>query len=464
MKNPFRRYLILTKNTPLPGPGIPRILVERKDHCVNCGICVSACVYGVHERRTAEGDPTRVAEPKHEHCVACQRCVNECPMDALELHNHPEFAALGDAYYSPDAIETLLYEAETGRVPVSGQGYRGPFSGPGFDRIWTDMSEIVRPTRDGIYGREYIATDVELGRKPERLEFDAQGGLLTAMPPVFRIPVPMFFAAPPFPAEGLVPALLKAAEETGTFVIIDHKDFRPEYASRACVVRLTTGQTPSPQVVRKLEMVEIPFNSKAVSEIERLKMFNDQLVISIFIPFDDGTVERAVELARSGAEVLHIGFDPHGRTREKQPRFLIDALRSLDDRLVAEGLRDRLSVIVSGGIGRAEHVPKAIACGADAVGLRTAYAVALGLKHFDSAKGEFRSAEVRLGDAGAAAQRLKNLLSSWRDQLLEVLGAMGIREARRLQGETGRVMFYEELEAEFLSLFQPAGGIDPFYG
>ena len=37
--------------------------------------------------------------------------------------------------------------------------------GAGFDSMWTDMSEIVRPTRDGIHGREYINTSVDLGRK-----------------------------------------------------------------------------------------------------------------------------------------------------------------------------------------------------------------------------------------------------------------------------------------------------------
>jgi hypothetical protein len=41
-----------------------------------------------------------------------------------------------------------------------------------------------------------------------------------------------------------------------------------------------------------------------------------------------------------------------------------------------------------------------------------------------------------------------NLMSAWRNQLLEVLGAMGIREMRRLRGEVGRSMFFEELEAD----------------
>ena len=33
-------------------------------------------------------------------------------------------------------------------------------------------------------------------------------------------------------------------------------------------------------------------------------------------------------------------------------------------------------------------------------------------------------------------------------QLIEVMGAMGMREARRLRGDVGRAMFYEELEEQ----------------
>ncbi|MBC7250706.1 MAG: hypothetical protein H5T62_10530, partial [Anaerolineae bacterium] len=44
-------------------------------------------------------------------------------------------------------------------------------------------------------------------------------------------------------------------------------------------------------------------------------------------------------------------------------------------------------------------------------------------------------------------------MASWRDQLLEVLGAMGMREVRRLRGELGRTIFYEEEERKFRDLF-----------
>jgi len=58
----------------------------------------------------------------------------------------------GGAYWKPDMLLTLYKQSEDGNVPVSGAGYRGPFTGTGFDSMWTDMSEIVRPTRDGIHG------------------------------------------------------------------------------------------------------------------------------------------------------------------------------------------------------------------------------------------------------------------------------------------------------------------------
>ena len=55
---------------------------------------------------------------------------------------------------------------------------------------------------------------------------------------------------------------------------------------------------------------------------------------------------------------------------------------------------------------------------------------------------------VEEGDVKLATQRIMNLIGSWRDQLLEVLGGMGLREVRRQAGETGRAMFYEDLETK----------------
>ena len=66
--------------------------------------------------------------------------------------------SLGDSFFDVHYVNAIAYEASTGSVPVKGAGYGGKFGGQGWDGMWTDMSEIVRPTRDGIHGREYIST------------------------------------------------------------------------------------------------------------------------------------------------------------------------------------------------------------------------------------------------------------------------------------------------------------------
>ena len=50
--------------------------------------------------------------------------------------------------------------------------------------------------------------------------------------------------------------------------------------------------------------------------------------------------------------------------------------------------------------------------------------------------------------------RMRNIIAAWHLQLIEVMGAMGMGEARRLRGDVGRAMFFEELEEEiFGTLF-----------
>ena len=91
--------------------------------------------------------------------------------------------ARGDEYWTAENITQTWFQAETGKIPISGAGYGGKFAGEGFDGIWLDMSEIVRPTRDGVHGRETISTKVDLGRFLTALSFDRNGQLASALPP-----------------------------------------------------------------------------------------------------------------------------------------------------------------------------------------------------------------------------------------------------------------------------------------
>ncbi len=109
-------------------------------------------------------------------------------------------------------------------------------------------------------------------------------------------------------------------------------------------------------------------------------------------------------------------------------------------------------MIVSGGIALAEHMAKAIICGADLVAVDTPLLVALGCRVCRDGRqcdaGNACPAEIGSVDSAYAAQRMVNLMGAWHSQLIEVLGAMGIREVRRLRGEVGRAIFMEDIEKE----------------
>ena len=95
----------------------------------------------------------------------------------------------------------------------------------------------------------------------------------------------------------------------------------------------------------------------------------------------------------------------------------------------------------------AEHVAKLIACGADGVVLDEALVTALECRMCRQCAAACPVALESI-DAAWGAQRIINLLGAWHSQLIEVLGAMGLREIRRLRGEIGRVMFFKDLENE----------------
>ena len=136
--------------------------VDWREDCARCHECVKPlCNYEVHENEQVHNrDPLAAVQPLYE-CKACFSCVQGCTKVLLSLSVNPEYLNMGDEYWTPDIIHSTWIQADMGKIPVSGAGYRGPFHGPGFDSIWTDMSEIVRPTRDGIHGREYISTSVD---------------------------------------------------------------------------------------------------------------------------------------------------------------------------------------------------------------------------------------------------------------------------------------------------------------
>ncbi len=396
------------------------------------------CVYGVFS------GPIGAFMAREEHCVGCLRCTIQHP-NIIDILPNPERLELGDSYIDPDMVETLLYEAASGRVPVRGTGYGGMFGGAGWDGMWTDMSEIVRPTRDGIHGREFISTSVQLGWKPLMHEFDDQGDLQSPSNTLIELPIPVLFDQLPVSDSSAYEATVASAQTLETLAIVPIEHLDRSLSRSNSVVPLVGAHNIGrlPTEGQSFQMVELMGWDPAA--YAQLSSDFPSAIITVRLQADADLSEPL----DAGASVFHLTADYHGRLAAG---FVMQAIRSAHEDLIARGIREQITLIGSGGIAAAEHVPKAIIAGLDAVAIETAALIALQAQ-FQGEVRELGAAQIGLPstDLEWANQRLVNLLGSWRDQLLEILGAMGLREVRRLRGEIGRAMFQAELEREAFS-------------
>ena len=462
-----RKYHVEVRPVPPRFPPVSQFSSFETKRCLGCVSCVksTSCIYDVYRKRAF--DPGQVQDTGDNLCVSCFRCVQECKNNILSRASNPRFRRLGNEYWTPEIVNRIWKQADTGKIPVSGAGYRGPFCGPGFDEMWTDMSEIVRPTRDGIHGREYISTVIELGRRPERLSFDDAGRMTTEPPPFVEISLPLLLDIPPigFVGESTRRAMALAAKKLETLTVATYEEAQGALASfrESLIVRFD----PDRQDAAGLEgvpIVELEDSAAAADRLEAIKGVHPGMIGSVRLPLDERAEDRASELARGGVDVIHLQAGPKGRGfGMNRDRFVTGLVRGVHRRLVEDSVREQVTLLVSGGIAMAEHLAKIIICGVDGVGVDLAPMVALECRLCADCE---EQVECPVGldrvDVEPAAQRIVNLLGCWHSQLLEVLGAMGLREVRRLRGEVGRAMFFEDLEREcFFPIFGERSDFTP---
>lgn len=404
------------------------------------------CVYGVFS------GPLGGFAPREKLCVGCMRCQTEHP-DFVQITRNSERSKLGDSYFTPDYVDTVVFEAETGHIPIKGQGYRGKFGGSGWDGMWTDMSEIVRPTRDGIHGREYISTEVDLGEKPPYLQFDDQKRLLNPLGSV-SISIPFLFDT--FPDSLLDNrkawmAVIEAARHVQTYTVAPIEIIEKLALSSKHLIPLIKTEL-APLTFEPLLIEMDGWNENLYREIKR--QFPSAGVI-LRLPFDE---KNLLTYFKAGVRIFHFAASYHGRNGEGA--FILDKIRAVNQTLVDAKHREEVTLLGSGGIIAAEHMAKAILCGLDAAALDTALLVALQAKFngdcVNRSESRFTWPEGLTAQWGE--QRIKNLCGAWRDQLLEILGAMGLREVRRLRGEMGRALFQKDLEKEAFADIEGYGG------
>jgi glutamate synthase domain-containing protein 2 len=191
----------------------------------------------------------------------------------------------------------------------------------------------------------------------------------------------------------------------------------------------------------------------AIDRAGQIRLAYPSAVIALRLPLGPDVSSLLERLSEAGIGVLHLLADEGGYELEgDDPRFVSEALREVHGRLVDLGRRDQATIVVSGGIAAAEHVPKALVCGADAVAVDFALQVALGCALWADVRRPCPVEDLET-DVEFGTQRIVNLMAAWRNQLLEVLGAMGMREVRRLRGELGRTIFQDREERSFRQLF-----------
>jgi hypothetical protein len=322
--------------------------------------------------------------------------------------------------------------------------------------MWTDMSEIVRPTRDGIHGREYINTCIEISRRISPLTFNDDMSLASETLPILEIPLPLMFQMPEhlIVNDPVIESAAKAAQVLGTFLILRPEEYSETLLpyARNLIPSLTCDNALDHRsFILNSRAVELGFGTDIEDTIHNIRKIKSDIVLMVRIPLDADAASRALTLSALEVDTLHFYADQHGNElNTEHPRFLKEMIREIHLTLVDGLIRQKINLVFSGGIAMAEHMAKSIICGADGVIVDLPLLIALECRLCYRCRKDLPCpAKIdNTIDPQWGSQRMINLMGAWHNQLIEVMGAMGIREARRLRGEVGRSMWFEDLEME----------------
>jgi len=450
-----------------------KFIVERNpERCIKCQVCVNQCSFETH-RYDATEDEIKSYE---ENCTGCQRCAIFCPTQAITIRKNP--MEYRDNYnWRPEYIDDIIKQAETGGILLTGMGNDKNYR-IYWDHIVLNASQVTNPSIDPL--REPMEMDTYLGAKPESVELDEDGNLKTELKPQVKLEIPVMFSAMSYGAVSLniQESLAKAATETGTLWNTGEGGFHPklhryagntivqvasgrfgvhtEYLNAARVVEIKIGQGAKPGMIPEGSDAISPAPHHDIYSIEDLSQLiyalkeatNYTKPISVKIAAVHNSAAIASGMVRAGADIIVL--DGLRGATGAAPKVIRDnvgipiemALASVDSRLRQEGIRNRASVVIAGGIRSSGDVAKAIALGADAVYIGTAALIALGCHvcqqcHTGKCAWGICTSDPALTkriNPDIGARRLANLLRGWSLEIKDMLGGMGINALESLRG------------------------------
>jgi glutamate synthase domain-containing protein 2 len=223
------------------------------------------------------------------------------------------------------------------------------------------------------------------------------------------------------------------------------------------------GDKNTPAVARMREAIAgnalfspFPFHSVYSVEdhkkhLDWIKEVNSRALVSVKVSTPTDVDMVAVGSYYAGAHIIHLDGSYGGTgaapdIAKKNIAMPIEyAIAKVHKFLVAEGIRDSVTLIVSGGLRTADDVMKAVALGADGVVIGTADMVALGCVRCalcESGRGCPRGIAstdpelMMLMSLDWATQRLINLLHAWRERMVEIMVGLGISSVKELRGRS----------------------------